>query len=158
MTRADYEAEICQRLGQAEQVQFREVSIGGRKPTVANCHDNVDEWVRMYPRDSAVRGWVTDADFGVGVRLTAHSVVRGADGKKFDITPMAKEADRKSLRLGMRFVEHLGSDEEFLALRCESLFMTCPLTSDHADYCVINEEQWAISEDQEVGEQSDDEE
>jgi len=66
----------------------------------------------MNPRDTAARGWVTQADLGLSIRLVAHSVVRGADGKKFDITPLENEADG---RKGMRFVEHLGSDQDFLS-------------------------------------------
>jgi hypothetical protein len=42
-----------------------------------------------------------------GTLLTAHSVVRGANGELFDITPLADER----VRARMRFVPHLGDDQ-----------------------------------------------
>jgi hypothetical protein len=82
--------------------------------------------VRRNPSDRAVRGWVTYASTGFAICLTAHSVVRGPDGTMFDITPLENE----SIRQGMTFVEHLGSEEEFFALKSERHSMTCPLPPD----------------------------
>ena len=51
-----------------------------------------------------------------------HSVVQGADGHRFDITPFGGETIRRSVR----FVPHIGSETEFF--RYKDLFpphMTC---------------------------------
>jgi hypothetical protein len=147
MNRANYEAEICRRLDRAERIPFREVSAEGWRPIIAGCHKNVDEWVRMNPRDTAARGWVTQADLGSGIRLVAHSVVRGADGKKFDITPSARETANKGLQEGKCFVEHLGDDEEFFALIRERDIMECPQVREDIDLCFDSEEQQETEED-----------
>jgi len=112
MIRADYETDVCRRLSEAEHVTFIEVSSEDWRPVVAGCHPNVDYWVRMNPGTVAVRGWVLFASFGQSVGLTAHSVVQGPDGKRFDITPLADERPRKA----MRFVEHLGDDRQFFEI------------------------------------------
>ena len=131
MDRADYEAGICQRLEQAERIPFKPVSFDGWEPSAANCHDNVNQWVGKHQNERAVRGWVTNGSFGAEIRLVAHSVVRGVDGKRFDITPVYDEANRGGyIRQGMKFVEHLGSDEEFFALERERHYMTCPQAFD----------------------------
>jgi len=57
-----------------------------------------------------------------GILLTAHSVVRGIDGKLFDITPLADERVRDT----MRFVPHLGNQEEFHSMRKSNNFIDCP--------------------------------
>ena len=93
----------------------------GETPKCSECHSNVDRWVRENPGATAVRGWVTYLDFQVSTRLTAHSVVRGVDGQLFDITPLGDERDRA----GMRFVPHLGSDEEFLSMKESRIFIDC---------------------------------
>jgi len=94
----------------------------------------------MNPSHSAVRGWVTYAHFGAEIGLTAHSVVRGADGAQFDITPLENEAERKQLREGMLFVEHLGSDEDFFALERECHVMKCPRAMEHFELCFDDSE------------------
>ncbi|HEB3529301.1 TPA: hypothetical protein RZC51_000759 [Burkholderia cenocepacia] len=58
--------------------------------------------------------------------LTAHSVVRGADDVLFDITPLEREEERK----GMRFVPHLGSEDEFTAERQRNIFINCPCAGE----------------------------
>ena len=126
MDRSKYEAEICQRLEQAERIPFRHVSTDGWEPTIAHCHYNVNEWVRRNPRDSAVRGWVTNGSFGAIINVTAHSVVRGTDGTRFDITPVYDEEHRgERIRQGMKFIEHVGSDEEFFAIEAQGHTFGC---------------------------------
>jgi len=133
MDRAKYETEICQRLEGADLIPFRPVSTHDWQPAVAKCHDNVDTWVRMNPNHRVVRGWVTNGNYIVFIGLTAHSIVRGPDGVMFDITPLYDETGRgEVVRQGMRFVEHLGSDEEFFAFEKEERSILCPVAADNA--------------------------
>jgi hypothetical protein len=121
MTRAEYAKLICRRLYQAVNVPFRIVSLAEWFPRVAYCHPNVDSWVGAHPGDTAVRGWVTYADFGLSIRLTAHSVVRGADGQLFDITPLENELYRDS----MRFIPHPGDEQSFASMMKADIFIDC---------------------------------
>jgi hypothetical protein len=59
---------------------------------------------------------------GITVELTAHSVVRGPDGKLFDITPFADESQRASAR----FVPHVGDDLAFWEIKARGHSFTCP--------------------------------
>jgi hypothetical protein len=55
---------------------------------------------------------VTGAQRVLPIRgLTAHPVVRDADGSLFYITPLEQEDDRR----GMQFIPHMGSDRLFFA-------------------------------------------
>ncbi len=69
-----------------------------------------------------VRGWVTYADFGLTIGLTAHSVVQDRDGQLFDITPLGNECDRA----GMRFIPHIGTEQEFTSMREAEIYINCP--------------------------------
>jgi hypothetical protein len=123
MTRIKYERSVCDRLAQASLVAFRNVTfVDGSLPLPTACHQNADRWAEENPGASVVRGWVTYADFGLSVGLTAHSVVRGRDGQLFDITPLGNERDRA----GMRFVPHLGTEQEFMMMKESSIFIHCP--------------------------------
>jgi hypothetical protein len=123
LDRTDYQKRICQGLCQAKLVPYREVSFAdGIVPKVAECHRNVERWVEENPGTSVVRGWVTYADYGVAIGLTAHSVVRGADGQLFDITPLDNEYYRDT----MRFLSHLGDNEQFLSMIKTNIFIECP--------------------------------
>jgi len=122
-SRSDYEASICQRLGEALRVPFRHVSLPGWSPEVADCHANVDKWVQVHPECTATREWVTYADLGVAIGLTAHSVVRNIDGHLFDITPLGNE----DCRFGMRFIPYLGEDRDFFALKEVGIYINCSI-------------------------------
>jgi hypothetical protein len=122
MDTAEYQRSICNRLRGAETVPFVRCCIGTWEPRVAHCHENVDHWVGSNPGHTPLRGWVTCGDSGAAVLLTPHSVVRGRDGRSFDITPLENEKIRHS----MRFVPHIGSEAEFF--RYKDLFqpfLTC---------------------------------
>jgi hypothetical protein len=130
MDRASYEADICDRLQHAECIPFRSASLEEWKPEVADCHRNVDAWVKAHPDCKAVRGWVTYAWFSDNsTGLTAHSVVQGADGELFDITPL----ERESLRSGMRFIRHVGDEESFAIERHRNLSITCSCSGESHD-------------------------
>lgn len=101
------------RLGfirEKQPVIFEEVSIGEWHPVEADCHNNVNYWVRKNSLHSAVRGWVhlhEDA-------LTAHSIVRGADGKLFDITPILDQSVTT-----LMFVAHPSDEVSFNRLKAK---------------------------------------
>jgi hypothetical protein len=93
-----------------EEVVFRAVSVGKWKAKPKECHENVAYWVKRNPQHQHVRGWlVCNEDF-----LIAHAVVRDPTcAKLVDITPL----DHDGPFHGMRFIRHLGSDEEFCEIR-----------------------------------------
>jgi hypothetical protein len=108
-----YVTELCSRFGARQRVRFDPERASENGSLVGRCHENVDAWVAAHPGDQAVGGWVTwHAVFG-GVRLTAHSVVRGTGGDLFDITPLGDE----SYRAGMEFVPHIGDEAAFFEMK-----------------------------------------
>ncbi|HEV2398579.1 MAG TPA: hypothetical protein VGS27_16665 [Candidatus Sulfotelmatobacter sp.] len=114
---------ICERLAHASQVAFREVSFAdGSLPVESACHQNADKWVKENPGTVVVRGWVTYADFGASIGLTAHSVIRDRDGELADITPLENKRDRA----GMRFLSHVGTEQEFAKIKESGIFIECP--------------------------------
>lgn len=122
MTRIEYEKSICDRLSQASHVIFRRVFFtDGSLPVQSACHQNAVRWVEENPGATVVRGWVTYADFGVSIRLTAHSLIRERDGQLFDITPLGNERDRDS----MRFIPNLGDEQSFVSMTESDIFIDC---------------------------------
>ena len=122
MNRANYEAGICERLSQAKIIPFKKVSpIEGWVPEVEKCHDNVDKWVKANGGCIAVRGWVVYGGSRMVTMLTAHSVVKGADGQIFDLTPLKNEQYRGY----MRFVRHIGDDQRFFEEKNINIFIDC---------------------------------
>lgn len=122
VSRVDYEASICKRLEKAENVPFRSVSFPDWQPEIGDCHRNVDKWVEASRGASAVRGWIAHVCYGMEIGLAAHSVVRGADGQLFDITPFGNEGVRKSTR----FIAHIGDDTTFFSMVKMGLEIRCP--------------------------------
>jgi hypothetical protein len=125
--RAKYEKSVCQRLALAKPVPLREVLFAdGSEPEKNRCHDNVDRWVRENSGASVMRGWVNYMPTVNGIMLTAHSVVRDADGKLFDITSLADER----VRPAMRFVPHIGDEQLFHSTKESSIFIECSEVCD----------------------------
>lgn len=123
--REEYEKSICERLREAKPIPLQKVVFAdGSEPQASRCYENVDRWVKENSGATAVRGWVTYADFGSSTGLTAHSVIRDRDGQPFDITPLGNERDR----LGMRFVPHIGTEQEFKTMKEANIFIKCPIT------------------------------
>lgn len=126
-TRPDYEESICRRLRHANPVpKLRKVFFkNGDGPKVSECHPNVDRWVGEHLGATAVRGWVTHQKVWDGhnfkQELTAHSVVRAADGQLFDITPFSDERVRDTTL----FVPHPGDEELFLLMRGSNIRCCC---------------------------------
>lgn len=90
----------------------RDVSVNGWIPKANCCHANVDYYVCGHPELRAVRGWLIRArSEDGGCNYVAHSVF--TDGREFyDITLRDQtECSRYP------FVEHVGSEVEFLAVR-----------------------------------------
>ena len=109
-----YRSSICARLLKFELVPYRVVSSADWKPEASHCHANVDRWVKENPGHTAVRGWATEwTDGGTKFFLAHHSVVRGEDGRMFDITPL----DNQRMRGHVRFIPHVGSDSEFFQIK-----------------------------------------
>ena len=125
--RAEYEAAICSRRSNAVTVPFREMSLDGWAPKIADCHSNVDRWVETNPGCEAVRGWITYISFGpAGVQLTAHPVVRDRNGDLFDITPVFEGSPRSGA-----FVVHPGDATAFFAMKDHDI--RCPSLDPAAD-------------------------
>jgi hypothetical protein len=148
MSDREYQTAVCARLDVAESVPFKEVSIGEWKPEVARCHENVEAWVREHPECIAVRGWAINASYGGNNgELTAHSVVRGPDGKLFDITPFANESQRASAR----FIAHVGDDLAFFEIKERGHSFTCP--PNLLDNLSVDD--WCPSDDDDMNPDSD---
>lgn len=81
-------AELYARRETATPAPFRDVAIGDWSPRLQDCHANVEKWVNHHPEHEAVHGWLYMGDNLHPVRFVSHSVLRGEDGKLFDITPM----------------------------------------------------------------------
>jgi hypothetical protein len=114
---------VCERLALASRVTFRKVFFAdGSLPVQGARHRNADRWVKENPGAMVVRGWVTYADFGISIGLTAHSVIQSHDGQCFDITPFGNERDR----VGMRFVPHTGTEQQFTTMKDTCIFIECP--------------------------------
>ncbi|MDW9502244.1 hypothetical protein [Sinorhizobium meliloti] len=111
--RGEYERDICARAEAAVRVPFKEVSFAGWAPKGAECHENVDHWVRHHPECTPVRGWLAYASYGSDeFGYAAHSVVRGPDGNLFDITPTIDPEYQRG-----RFVIHVGDEQTFLEMK-----------------------------------------
>ncbi|GCA52816.1 hypothetical protein KGO5_05282 [Sinorhizobium sp. KGO-5] len=121
MMRGEYERDVCTRAEAGVRVSFIEASIGAWKPKVAECHENVDHWVKHHPGCTAVRGWLAYASYGSDdFGYTAHSVVRGSDGNLFDITPTIDPEYQRG-----RFVIHVGDEQTFLEMKDLSNQIRC---------------------------------
>ncbi len=68
------------------------------KPTAGMCHQNCDEWERLYTGDTAVRGWLC-FDFSAQgfFRFASHSIIRTQFHTLIDITPVNTGALRPFL-------------------------------------------------------------
>jgi hypothetical protein len=95
---------LCERRLSSILVPLRGVRFSnGEEPGYNVCHLNVARWVKENRECTPVRGWLDS-----GGILDAHSVVADAYGTLFDITPLQLP--------GLRFVRHLGTENEFWAL------------------------------------------
>jgi len=134
----NYFASLHSRLGEAEDVPFREVSIADWQPKLAECHNNVERWTTGYEGRTRVRGWLTWGDDASGsFHLIAHSVVE-EDGLLYDITPIDPNTPRP------KFLRHVGDKESFDAMQLTWSWTTYPIifeiSSEPAELDVAGEE------------------
>jgi hypothetical protein len=86
-------------------------------PTPHRCHDNVREWVALYPKYQQVRGFlVANQPHNDTTIVISHSVVADTDGTLCDITPNDAE-------FRYPFVRHTGTNEEFELIAAKEPFM-----------------------------------
>ena len=108
-----YFRHLFQRVKVATKVPFREVRLNGWEPKMNDCHANVDYWIQHHPETKAVRGWLFWELDEVGQCLfMTHSVVE-ENGSLVDITPI----DQNTPCDGLLFLQHVGTEEEFLVMR-----------------------------------------
>lgn len=109
---------VIRRCVAGDCVPLVEKTLRDFQPTAHRCHDNVREWVRLYPKYQHVRGFlvanrqpITD-----GTLVIAHSAVADVDGTLCDITP-------SELDVRYPFVRHFGTLEEFDLIAGHEPFM-----------------------------------
>ena len=92
-------------------MHHRTVATDTWKPEPSQCHANVDYWADLNSALRAVRGWMIVSENQTGrCHFEAHSVV-GDGNMLFDIT-LADDA----ACTGIRFLPHIGTEEEFRAV------------------------------------------
>jgi len=113
MDHETYFRQLLEREGDAVAIPYRAVRYADWEPAKNACHGNVDYWVARHPGAKPVRGWLF---WGPGedgrYNIMAHSVV-DESGVLVDITPI----DENTPRDGLKFLLHLGSAEEFEAMK-----------------------------------------
>jgi hypothetical protein len=113
MNYGPYFRRLLERESLAVAVPFRAVTREVWTPKKNECHKNVDYWVEHYPGVKAVRGWLFwGPNEAQQFNLMAHSVIEEG-GTLVDITPI----DQNTPREGLRFLPHLGTEEEFIAMK-----------------------------------------
>lgn len=123
----EYFARLAERTTGGLRIQFRQVQHDGWEPKLNDCHENVDYWTARRSDCKAVRGWLFwPPDASGRWRFMAHSVVEER-GELVDITPI----DSYTRRDDLLFLTHLGSDEEFEAMKIPfSEYLYPPMTMD----------------------------
>jgi hypothetical protein len=99
---------VIKRCVAGEGVELEQKTLRDWNPTAHLCHDNVREWVKLYPKYTHVYGFfVADRrPISNGTLVIPHSAVGGPDGSLNDITP-------SELDVRYPFVPHTGTPEEF---------------------------------------------
>jgi len=107
-----YFAAVHARRDMARSLRHHDVSATGWAPKANCCHANVDYYVCGHPELRAVRGWLIRARSEDGtINYVAHSVF--TDGNDlYDIT-LGDQSECSRYP----FIEHTGSEVEFLAVR-----------------------------------------
>jgi hypothetical protein len=121
----DYFRGLYERVDTAVQVPFRDVALDGGEPKLNSCHDNVNCWLKSHSETRAVRRWLFWKPDETGrCTFMAHSVL-DENGQLVDITPL----DPNTPRDGLLFLEHLGTEEDFSAMKTQcSQVLYPPLT------------------------------
>lgn len=105
---------LCERRDDCKPVDFISVTFAdGSSPSVAQCHANVDRWVKENQTHIAIRGWLFLSSNGFNCCIAAHSIVKMHDGTLIDITP----ADPAVTGTRPPFQAHEGTEDEFTRFR-----------------------------------------
>src|ERR1700738_3971108 len=96
---------VIRRAVAGEGVELRQKVLRHDDPTAHRCHDNVREWVKLYPKLKHVYGFFA-ANQGATSVVIAHSAVEEPDGTLCDITPSESKCRYP-------FVRHVGTEAEF---------------------------------------------
>lgn len=124
-----YFDQLAKLIDCAQHVPFRKVELGGWQPRLNECHANVDYWVSQNPSSLAVRGWLFwRPGNSEQYMFMAHSIAEESEDL-VDITPL----DSNTLRSGLLFLRHTGSEDEFNAMKplCSQVFYRPPLFHLH---------------------------
>jgi|GEM_PF-2615551 hypothetical protein len=112
---AEHAANLYKRLGMADHIPRKSLSLGKWYPIPNKCHQNCFEWVTLNPNDEIVRGWLCFDMSPIGFyRFASHSVIRTQKNQLIDITPTLTAVSQPFL---------IDSLDEFLYEECiHSLF------------------------------------
>lgn len=62
------------------------------------CHDNTDEYCKINPNYTRIRGWICICNIGIPyITLASHSILKSASGDFIDITPTISQHNYKFL-------------------------------------------------------------
>ncbi|WP_156173978.1 hypothetical protein [Cupriavidus basilensis] len=105
-TPAEMAAALAHKLAEAEHIDYVTPCPIDWSPRPSHCHDNAEEWVRLHPTWSVVCGWLhVSGNVESGAIFDAHSVVRDASGRLWDVTQQTFHS----------FIRYDGPEAQFLA-------------------------------------------
>lgn len=108
---------VIQRCLAGDCVELIEKTLARYEATSYCCHDNVTEFVALYPKYQRVRGFLVSHQPTSDTSLViAHSVVADIDGSLCDITP-------NDAMFRYPFVRHNGTRDEFEIIAAKEPFM-----------------------------------
>jgi hypothetical protein len=112
---------VIKRAVAGECVELQQKELRDWQPTAHLCHENVRQWVKLYPKYTHVYGFLVANQMPTldSTLVIAHSVVGAPDGSLNDITP-SESYFRYS------FVRHLGTREEFELIAAEPHMVEVP--------------------------------
>jgi hypothetical protein len=112
---------VIRRALAGESVALMEKVLRGYEPTPHRCHDNVREWVTLYPKYKHLYGFLVANQQEIDTSIViAHSAIEDTDGTLCDITP-------SDAMCRYPFVRHVGTEVEFeLIAGKEPFFLEIP--------------------------------
>ena len=112
---------VIRRALAGECVELKEKVLRDYVPTAHLCHENVREWVKLYPKYKHVYGFLVANQREIDTSIViAHSAVEDIDGALNDITP-------NDAKCRYPFVRHVGTEAEFeLIAGKEPFFLEVP--------------------------------
>lgn len=98
---------VIRRALAGESVELVEKVLTHYEPTAHRCHDNVREWVKLYPKYKQVNGFLVANQQAIDTSIViAHCAVEDTEGTLCDITP-------SDAMYRYPFVRHVGTEAEF---------------------------------------------